>query len=163
MQQWLVTGVDNLEATIRRVRLLASDLRLNKSHPTRSRIESIIWGQTTPEGNVEVFPGGGTMPHKTWDLILIVRFLPRGLLAKLDEWTHHGSLLALSHFVHGPEHKYDSPPVMARLRPNEIEELISTRLEAQEWTIVSDVIDFTEDGRPLRSVIVQRRMKPDLP
>ncbi|KDN51366.1 hypothetical protein K437DRAFT_56713 [Tilletiaria anomala UBC 951] len=119
----------------------------------------------------------------TFDLLVLVRFLPRQLLLALPALTHVGSLVVVSHFFHvgdgmaaipkGVRADYENPPVDARIKSGDMlclkhvwEQLpardhsSTARAQAQEmqqqWDILEQVIEPIEDGRPVQSTIFRR-------
>ena len=116
----------------------------------------------------------------TFDLLILVRFLPRQLLLCLPAFSHVGTHVVISHFFHADTNigeqlpptlgkvrwDFENPPKEARLKEGDVQGLrdvwssfpadgqdLST---LQEWDIVQQVIEPIEDGRPVQSTILRR-------
>lgn len=175
---WLATGLDNLHATLQRATLLQEDLRLCKADG--SRIERLVWAQATERGTLEALQIGATskskgvaiasshqddslpsfaaahLPHATFDLILLVRFLPRPLLRNLPSLSHAGTTIAISHFTTlKGEPDYPSPDSSKRFEARDAIVLLQQWGE-DKWRIQRQAIHRAEDGRPLLSVLFVR-------
>jgi SAM-dependent methyltransferase/rhodanese-related sulfurtransferase len=174
-QAWLGTGVDNLLATVERARLFVSD-------GTDSRIQNIVWAQASPKGTLQALQLGlnsqsktkgvpiasargsddslqafaaDHLPCTTFDLILLVRFLPRPLLLNLSQLSHAGTIVGISHFttIEGEE-DYPSPDASKRFEEKDVQMLLQEW--GPEWSLYDQVIHRAEDARPLRSVLLAR-------
>lgn len=177
---WLATGLDNLLATVQRAKLLWYDMRLNK--PAKSHIEDIVWAQSTQKGTLQALQlgpesktkgipvtpsqkGDGStllnfaaqnLPHTTYDLILLIRFLPRPLLCNIPDLSHPGTIIAISHFTTLEEEPdYPSPDSSKRFEESDMVTLLASW--GQDWQLLSQVIHRAEDGRPIRSVLFRRQ------
>lgn len=177
--RWLATGLDNLHATLERAALLRDDMHLGD--PESSHIESLVWAEATEQGTLQALQFGPTskskgvaivsdgqddslesfaassLPHKTYDLVLLVRFLPRPLLLNLPALSHKGTIIAISHFTTiKDEPDYPSPDSSKRFEAEDVTMLIEHWGLYQQWRLYDQVIHRAEDGRPLRSVLFQR-------
>lgn len=141
----------------------------------RGGLDGLLCGSATPEGDLIALPVPvqGTkeapapsdvqgahrhikappsplkLPHEAYDLVILVRFLPRALLLRtVPRWVKPGGLVVLSHFVqvpvshanstegrHGMDMQasgeqdfevYDSPPPAGRIQPGEIDALLAS-------------------------------------
>ncbi|UZJ54573.1 hypothetical protein CBS101457_003893 [Exobasidium rhododendri] len=177
---WLATGVDNLLKTVQRAKLLCHDMRLTEG--PHSRAEDIVWAQATMEGTLQALQLGSDsktkgfpippshkgddaslhsfanefLPHSTFDLVLLIRFLPRPLLLNLPAITHAGSIIAISHFTTlKEEQEYLSPDAAKRFEESDVKTLLQSW--GIEWHVLRQIIHRAEDGRPIRSCLFQRR------
>jgi SAM-dependent methyltransferase len=91
---------------------------------------------------------------KKFDLILNIRFLSRPFLLQVPDLLNLGGYFIISHFVHDNIHEYKHPKRSLRLGLNEISDLY--RSMSSQLEIVQDVIEESEDGRPINSVLVRR-------
>lgn len=170
----------------------------------RSAIESVVWAQVSSEGSLQALKHtseGSTanhgipissfkenenvaqhlsvfardhLPHRTFDILLFVRFFPVSLLHHLPALSHIGGWIAISHFttitdadeqetgrIMNPEQvdrTYSGPPIGKRFELDHIADLLDVwekKLES-EWTVIYHHIIPCEDGRPLRNVIFCR-------
>jgi SAM-dependent methyltransferase len=145
-------------------------------------VDRLLWAQCSPDGALHALaapPGcssrvarlGTPTPLRpllghTFDLVLLVRFLPRAMLSSLDELVAPGGVLAISHFAaidaadQAPlPHEYDSPPLAGRFTRAEVAQLLRlwNSRGTQRWHVLGHTIDRAEDGRPLRSVLLWRQ------
>lgn len=192
---WLATGLDNLHSVVRRALLLRSEMNLDVGD---AKIENIVWAQSTREGSLEALAMDSAqrsrgvpipiphndkqkpvlesfasrhLPHKTYDVILLVRFFPLLLIPNLYQLTQVKSLIAISHFTtivwdrdQLPTHEketlpssYLSPSPEKRFEAHHIESFLEVwKAAGTDWKIIHHVIEACEDGRPLRNVIFER-------
>ncbi|PWN36216.1 uncharacterized protein FA14DRAFT_161032 [Meira miltonrushii] len=171
---------------------------------TRSAIESIVWAQVSSEGSLQALKHtieGSTanhgipvsscnedesvaqrlsafasehLPHRTFDILFLVRFFPIALLHHLPTLSHIGGWIAISHFTtvtEADEHAsgriinseqvnraYSGPPIGKRFELEHITELLENwkKVSNTEWSVTFHHIIPCEDGRPLRNVIFCR-------
>ncbi|PWY98600.1 hypothetical protein BCV70DRAFT_201921 [Testicularia cyperi] len=118
-----------------------------------------------------------TLPNPTledagFDLILVVRFHPRSLLARISRLVRPGGCILLSHFTTMTEQErsalrteqpaadidYESPPIEGRVHPQDPQALVETwnsDLSAPHnccWRVAENILETIEDGRIVRSV-----------
>jgi SAM-dependent methyltransferase len=92
-----------------------------------------------------------------FDLILNIRFLSRPFLNQVPELLNEGGYFLISHFVHDPTRfEYKQPKPSLRLELNEIRRFFEN---IKDMEIIYDVIDKSEDGRPLNSILVRKKEK----
>ena len=175
---WLATGVDNLAATVQRALLLRDEMGLGVGGAggRTSHIEDVVWAQASLQGTLqalECVPGthakglaiGGHdtlpafaaahLPHRTYDVILLIRFLPRPLLAHLPALAHDGTIVAISHFTTlDGEPDYASPDAAKRFEAADVAHLLE--IWGPSWRLFEQRIHRAEDGRPIRSVLLRR-------
>jgi SAM-dependent methyltransferase len=175
-----------------------------RSESNRSSIESIIWAQVSSEGSLQALrhaTEGSTanhgipilsrnehesvhqslvafamdhLPHRTFDILFLVRFFPIALLYHLPALSHVGGWIAISHFTTVTDldeqeagrivnseqvnRTYPGPPIGKRFELEHIASLLEIweKSTGTNWTIVHHHIIPCEDGRPLRNVIFCR-------
>lgn len=91
--------------------------------------------------------------NERFDLILNIRFLSRPFLHLVPDMLNVGGSFVISHFVHDEIHEYSHPKRSLRLELNEISDFYKNMSYME---VIKDVIEESEDGRPINSIIVRR-------
>lgn len=139
-QGWKVIAIDKEARVLQRAHQLAqsSHIRL-----------PIDWRACAVESE-------GCLPTEKQDLVLMVRYLNRALLAKVDQLIKPGGYLLVQTFVEGVE-RFGSPK-----NPNFILKKGELAKTFAAFDIIVDRIDVLKDGRPVASFIAQMRRIPDV-
>lgn len=88
-----------------------------------------------------------------FDLILNIRFLSRPFLHEAPNLLNVGGYFLISHFVHDHNYDYKHPKQSQRLEINEIRDLYR---DTKYMEVVQDLIEESEDGRPMNSILVRK-------
>jgi SAM-dependent methyltransferase len=91
------------------------------------------------------------LSNKKFDLILNIRFLSRSFWKQVPSMLNIGGYFVFSHFVDQGE--YEQPKKSHRVEVGELEKMFG---DMKNMEIVEDVIELTEDGRPLQCMIIRR-------
>lgn len=132
MQGWQMTGVDYLPAALAR----AEDLALRHSVNIRTQVMDVQEAHWHWQ--------------ETFDLIVVVRYLHRSLLPKLDSLLNPGGVLLYQTFMQGAE-QWGSPKNPNRLlKPGELVAQFAT------YHILQDACVPLPDGRPVSAFIARK-------
>jgi hypothetical protein len=105
---------------------------------------------------------------RRYDLVLSIRFLNRAFLPTLLGVVRSGGYVVISTFVNDGIHTYDKPRGSRhRLELGEIRRFFERVSESErrsgrdylgEWEVLEDRIEQIDDGRPVNSVLAQRKV-----
>ncbi|CAG8455050.1 8035_t:CDS:2 [Paraglomus occultum] len=93
--------------------------------------------------------------ERTYDLILMIRFLSRELFPTIRQLVRPGGYVLISTFVNSPSHPLYSNPKSNKHRL-ELNELMGIFEKWDDFDIVKDVIEVIEDGRPVNSFLARK-------
>lgn len=96
------------------------------------------------------------LPQHPLDLIVMVRFLNRSVVAKMSQMLKPGGYVVIQTFVEGVE-KMGSPK-----NPNFILQKGELAKTFSAFDVIVDRIDYLKDGRPVASFIAQKRESEDV-
>lgn len=134
-QGWQVIAIDKETRVLQRAQQLAQSSNLSLP---------IDWRAC-------VVASEGCLPTEKLELVLMVRYLNRALLAKVDQLMKPGGYLVVQTFVEGVE-RFGSPK-----NPNFILKKGELAKTFAAFDIIVDRIDVLKDGRPVASFIAQMR------
>lgn len=133
---WQVSSIDYLEDALKKAQALAENHQV-----------SLTCYQWDIEKSLEMFQNW----DKTFELVLVVRYLHRPLLPLLKEKISPGGFLVYQTFMQGCE-KFGSPKnPRFLLTETELAELFS------EFNILIDRVEILADGRPTKVFVAQKR------
>ncbi|CAG8536601.1 3111_t:CDS:2, partial [Paraglomus brasilianum] len=92
---------------------------------------------------------------RTYDLVLMIRFLSRELFPTIRRLVRPGGYVLISTFVNSPSHPLYSNPKSNKHRL-ELNELRGIFEKWDDFDIVKDVIEVIEDGRPVNSFLARK-------
>lgn len=154
---WRATALDRWRAALERAQQLFDDNGLLHSH-----CDGIVCAKVSDDGTLTA-----ELPRSAYDVIIMVRFWHVAFLKRLPQILAPEGILVLSHFCHEPHRagrvvspvraEYDSPPVDARMQPGDLERLLEHWNGQGAFCVVDSRIEPIEDGRPVHSVVIQRK------
>ncbi|OZJ06457.1 hypothetical protein BZG36_00615 [Bifiguratus adelaidae] len=164
--RWRVTGMDNWTGSIQRTHQIVWGMHLESFVDgivkARVRVDGTWHHTTTRQGTTEFFCNADIFSDANegadrFQLVMMIRFMSRPLLKDLPLLLVPGGYLLISHFLHVEGHVYETPKEEDRVKPGEL----AQTYRDYEWNgikmvILDDVVEHTEDGRPLNSILCQR-------
>ena len=149
---WSITGLDNWKRALERAEIMVKSI-----NPTRP--STFIHG-AIDDTSGRVVPLSGTAQSHLQrlpkvDLLLIIRFFPRQFFNSAHEYVRPGGYLVFSHFTDSQSggKDYDSPPREKRVRPGEVEDVLSNANVG--WDIYQAAYSNSEDGRPMWDIVAR--------
>jgi len=137
---WQVIAIDREQRVLQRAQQLAESTRQNLT---------IDW-------RVCCVDAEGCLPTEQVDLIVMMRYLNRDLMTKMDQMLNPGGYVIIQTFVEGVE-AFGSPK-----NPNFILKKGELAKTFSVFNIIVDRIEHLKDGRPVASFIAQKREREDV-
>ncbi|CAO3619656.1 unnamed protein product [Cunninghamella echinulata] len=157
---WHGIGVDYLSGAYQRFQLMTQSVQ--------DRIQ-FIYAKLLMDGTWKIKRKGDddddhdngiittTTTNTTFDMIITIRFFNRPLLSLLPTlFLKPGGLMVISHFIDHhdqQQQQYQFPKKEKRLYPGELNQFA----QDMNLTILVDRLEWIEDGRPIHSMILQKK------